>query len=101
MLAELIREAAKQCVSEEVHDELIFGTVTQCAPLTVTIENKLVLQGNYLILPKELERREISLTFADETKTVVLFPGLQTGDSVALVRMGDYFLIAGRINLGK
>lgn len=101
MIAELIKEAARGCIAEEVKAQLMFGKVTQASPLAVTVENRLVLEGERLILGKELEKREVSVTFGEETQEIMLHPGLQAGDTVILVRLGGYFYIAGRLSAGE
>lgn len=101
MIAELIKEAARGCIAEEVKAQLMFGKVTRVSPLAVTVENRLVLEGERLILSKELEKREVSVTFGEETQEIMLHPGLQAGDTVILVRLGGYFYIAGRLSAGE
>lgn len=101
MIAELIKETARNCIAEQVKAEMLFGTVTGISPPAVSVENRLVLEGDRLILSKELERRSVSATFGGETKEIELHPGLQIGDTVAVVRLGGYFYIAGRLSAGE
>ena len=101
MIAELIKEAARNCIAEQVKAELLFGTVEGLSPPAVSVENRLLLEGDRLILARELEKRSVSLQFDGETREIELHPGLQGGDIGVLIRLGGYFYVAGRLSAGE
>ena len=94
MLADLMKQAARSCM-EESGARLLFGTVIAESPLEIRVEDRFTLKGERLILPDTLIRREQEIQCKDETHTVILCPGLKAGDKVALVRAGEFFLVAG------
>lgn len=96
MLIDIIREAAMGCVEEQAAG-LLFGRVRTTEPLCIEVENRLTLDETRLILPLELKPREIEATFAGESKMLPVARGLLPGDRAALVRLGEYYLVAGRV----
>lgn len=101
MIAQLIRQAAKDCLTEEIRMGALFGEVTSMNPLTVQVEQKLILQEPRLVLPIELQKHTVTVTFGQETQEIVIHPGLQTGDRVILIRTAEYFVVAGRLAAGS
>lgn len=96
MLSDLIKEAARKCAAEN-QAGVLFGTVAAESPLEIRVEDRFSVQGQRLILPDHLKKREQEIRFGEETQTVLHSPGLKTGDKVALVRAGEFFLVAGTV----
>ena len=98
MLGELIKEAARGCLREENLAEVAFGTIMAAEPLTVKVEDRLLLQGERLLLPEHLKKRSRILAFGEESQEIILSPGPEVGDKVILVRIGGYFLVQGVVS---
>ncbi|MGI5894273.1 MAG: DUF2577 family protein [Candidatus Merdivicinus sp.] len=101
MLAKLIKQAASACIAENFQTGILFGSVTHTDPLAVMIEDHLILQGDRLILPLELQKKTVSITVEGKAQILEIHPGLRVGDQVALARLNDYFLITGRIHAAE
>ncbi len=97
MLSDLIKEAARSCAAEN-QAGVLFGTVAAENPLEVRVEDRFSVKGQRLILPDHLKKREQEIRFGEETQVIRISPGLKTGDKVALVRVGEFFLITGTVN---
>ena len=96
MLADLMKQAARGCM-EESGARLLFCTVMAEKPLGIRVEDRFTLKGERLILPDTLVKREQEIRFGEEVQKIVLCPGVKAGDKVALVRAGEFFLVAGTL----
>ncbi len=77
----------------------LMGEVIQTSPLTVKVEQKLILTERMLVVPKSLTDFEIGAECGDEHFTLKLYNALKTGDRVLLLRMqgGQKFIITDRL----
>lgn len=93
------------------------GQVTGVAPLEITVDQRLVLDEDFLLITERVTRYEVSLThshvYKDETPTetatkttqtalpdvLVIREGLKVGDAVLLLRMqgGQQFAVIDKL----
>lgn len=104
-----IRQAALTAVEAAAPVAVMFGTVVRDNPLEVNVDQRFTLDADFLIVPESLTRLEINLRHAHTapsgttedalTEPVVIRPGLQAGDRVALLRVqgGQKYLILDKV----
>ncbi|MEF2964928.1 DUF2577 domain-containing protein [Paenibacillus sp. M1] len=96
-LGDKIRKLGSDAVSAGNPVAVLFGKVTRTNPLEVNVDQRLTLEEDFLILTESLLRYEADLTHyhlsgggATQdalTDKLVIRPGLQTGDTVLLLRV--------------
>lgn len=109
-MLEVIKRIALSTIEDSKPVEIIYGEVTQSSPLTVSIEQRLELDEDFLIVPESLTRYEIDLkhthTIPGGTETqealttkIVIRKGLEIGDTVILLRAqgGQEFIILDKV----
>ena len=113
-LVTLIKQAALDAVGNQKPTQEMLGTVESENPLTVRIEQKLLLGRNQLILTRTVSDYELEIETGIQTgsagdpshahaiegkKTVKILNGLKTGESVLLIRMqgGQKYIILDRV----
>ena len=84
MISEVMKEIARGCIDEKVSAAVAFGTVITAEPITIRVEERLVLDEGMLVIPEELKKRETEVQLGSEVKTITLSPGLRTGDKRTL-----------------
>lgn len=89
----IIKQASKPPESESV--DLVYGTVTNMQPLTVTIDSKLIVSAQFL----ELSMLCKPLSFRFEGEDILVWRGLQLGDKVKLLRIakGNRYYVMERV----
>lgn len=107
---------AMKLISNDVHKasgpvELISGQVVGVNPLSVKIDQKLILPEKVLVLTDAVRDHEVEITLAgltdsrggsvSGTSVITIHNALQLGESVILIRMqgGQKYMITGRGNL--
>ena len=98
MISEVRKEIARGCIGEEVNAAVVFGTVTTEDPVTVRVEERLVLDEGALVVPRELKRREVSVTAEGKEQLILVSPGMKAGDKAVILHLGDCWLLAGPID---
>ncbi len=98
MISEVMKEIARGCIGEEVNAAVVFGTVTAEDPVTVRVEERLVLDEGALVVPRELKRREVSVTAEGKEQLILVSPGMKAGDKAVILHLGDCWLLAGTID---
>lgn len=78
-LLEVIKQAAKEAVEQAEPTAVVLGTITKLIPLTVQIEQKLVLTKDFLMVTKE--------TKASLTKGKVILLRVQGGQKYLILGM--------------
>lgn len=116
-LVEVIKKVALEAVTASNPTALVIGTVTSTSPLQITIEQKLTLDEDFLILTKNVKDHYVDIEVNhwihhkdDEniTKTndiyigkkkVLMKYGLKQGESVLLIKIqgGQKYIIHDRI----
>lgn len=113
-LLETIKRAAVEAQGAGQPLQLCYGKVTSKSPLKITVENKLELTKEFLIVPEHLTDYEVKMTFDYNTnsagedshshtisgkKTVTVHGALEKDDKVMLLRMqgGQSYLVLCRL----
>lgn|SRR5690606_26231083 len=108
-----LANAIKQ-ISQNLNDSgnplaVMFGTVTKESPLEVLVDQRLLLDEDFFIIPEQLTRYEIDLRHYHETNgeptrdalpdKVVIREGLKVGDGVVLLRVqgGQQFVVLDKV----
>ena len=101
--SDVIKTAAKQAAEASAPMQIMFGTVTNANPLTVSVENRLTISGNMLIVPRRFRAGDMN-THTHETADLMetiseTYTGLQIGEKVVLLRDkgGQRFMIVERM----
>lgn len=100
-----IRQAALTGMEAGKPMAVLFGEVVSGNPLQVNVDQRFILDADFLILPESLTRLEVDLSHDHGsggqglTTPLVIRPGLQTGDKVILLRVqgGQQFLILDKV----
>jgi len=116
-LVDVIKKAAVEAVIAKEPTDLMFGTVTNISPLTISIDDKIVLSKKMLILSSLVQDFEVELDFEHMTengncsegalhnhqykgvKTFKILLGLKEGEGVVLIKMagGQRFYVLDRV----
>lgn len=108
-MLEAIKKAAMDAVVASNPVVIMFGTVTKTNPLEVNVDQRFTIDADFLVVPESLTRLEIDLrhmhaspggtTGEALTQPIVIRPGLQVGDQVALLRIqgGQKYLIYDKV----
>lgn len=101
MISDLLRKSSVGSISASVEGQMLFGTVEAVSPLRVRVDNRLLLEGEALVVPHFLERQEFHLVHEADVhtmdKTYLIEPGLQAGDRVILLSLAGEYLVLGRV----
>jgi len=120
-LIKLIKRIAVEAVEASKPTNIVFGQVTSTSPLKITIEQKITLSSQQLILTRNVTDHEIEMTLEHETdyksggsgdssfashnhavtgkKTMTLHNALKKGEKVALLRTqgGQQYVVIDRV----
>lgn len=108
-LGDKIRKLGNDAVSAGNPVAVMFGTVTRTHPLEVNVDQRFTLEEDFLILTESLQKYEVDLrhkhlsggglTEEALTEKLVIRSGLQTGDTVLLLRMqgGQKFVVWDKV----
>lgn len=66
-LIEIIKTAAIEAVAASNPAAVVFGTVTSVDPLKITVEQRLILEADHLILTTLVSEFEVDMTLDHET----------------------------------
>lgn len=119
-IVELIKQAALEAVMESKPTAITYGDVTSVSPLTITVDQKLILKQAQLILTNSVKDYEVYMTmdhlteatsggtgdssFASHThaykgkKKFLVHNALKVGDKVMLLQMqgGQKYIVMER-----
>jgi len=120
-LIKLIKRIAVEAVEASKPTNIVFGQVTSTSPLKITIEQKITLSSQQLILTRNVTDHEIEMTLNHETdyksggsgdssfashnhaltgkKTMTMHNALKQGEKVALLRTqgGQQYVVVDRV----
>lgn len=98
-LLQVIKQAAMEAVEASEPSDFIFGTVRSASPLIVTIDQKLELTSNFLLLTSNVSDCEVKITSASGEQTVIVHNGLQNGDRVILIKQkgGQKYIVLDKL----
>ena len=51
MISDLLRKSSSGSISASVEGQMLFGTVEAVSPLKVRVDNRLLLEGQALVVP--------------------------------------------------
>ncbi|PPQ49134.1 hypothetical protein C5G87_07095 [Paenibacillus peoriae] len=112
-----LQKMALETMKASKPSEGMLGQVTAISPLEITVDQRLVLDEEFLLITERVTRYEVSLThshvYKDETPTetatkatqtalpdvLVIREGLKVGDAVLLLRMqgGQQFAVLDKL----
>lgn len=77
----------------------MYGQVISSNPLKINVEQRMVLDKNFLILTRNVTDYQVSMKVDNETKTYHVDNSLKTGEKVVLLRQqgGQKFLVIDRV----
>lgn len=108
-LLQVIKQAAMEAVEASEPSDFIFGTVKSASPLAITIDQKLELTSDFLLLTSNVRDYELKITVDMTTddnehsvkgeQTITVHNGLKNGDKVILIKQkgGQKFIVLDRI----
>lgn len=101
-LIESIKMVAKNSTDASKPTAIVFGKVEGINPLKISVENKLKLSTNQLILPDRLSDKKFKVTIDDglgTIGTVDVNNALKVGEEVILLRVqgGQKYLIMDKV----
>ena len=79
--------------------QFIYGKVLSIDPLTVSIDQKIILQSGFLVVPEHLTDYKMTVEFAGAETTYTFKNSLRIEDKVALLQQkcGQQYLILDRV----
>lgn len=97
-LNESIKKIAINAINETKPASIIFGTVTSPSPLKISVEQKLTLDSNFLILTDSVKDHEVDMTVDGVRKKYMVHKSLKTGEKVILLRQqgGQKYIVLDR-----
>lgn len=98
-LLQVIKQAAMEAVEASEPSDFIFGTVKSTTPLIVTIDQKLELTSEFLILTSNVSDYKVKITSSTSEQMVTIHNGLKNGDKVILIKQkgGQKYLVLDKI----
>lgn len=100
-LVEVIKKVALEAVNASNPTSLVIGKVTNISPLQITVEQRLTLDEDFLILTKNVKDHyvDVKVSQADEKKKRLMYYELKQGESVLLIKMqgGQKYIVLDRI----
>lgn len=98
MISDVMKYIAEERINETVSASASFGTVIASDPLQIRIEDRLLLDESMLIIPSQLMFRSVDISIGDQTRTIILSPGLLVGDKVIVLHLGSRWLLVGTLD---
>ena len=100
-LVEVIKKVALEAVNASNPTSFVVGTVTSTSPLQITVEQKLTLDEDFLILTNSVKDHyvDVKVSQTGEKKKRLMYYGLKQGESVLLIKMqgGQKYIVHDRI----
>ena len=100
-LVEVIKKVALEAVSASNPTSLVIGKVTNISPLQITVEQRLMLDEDFLILTRNVKDHyvDVKVSQTNEKKKRLMYYGLKQGESVLLIKMqgGQKYIVLDRI----
>ena len=98
-LLEIIQKAAVGAVEAGEPTDFCYGTVVSASPLKISVEQKLELDQDDLLLTSSVVDVEREVTIAGEKQKITCHNGLKTGEVVLLLKKkgGQDYLVLDRM----
>ena len=95
----LIKRAAVDAVKAQNPSGVYFGQVVSVSPLEIRLSQKITLDQEMLILPKNLTDFDVDITIEGIRRSCTVHNKLKSGEIVVMVRMqgGQRYLIIDRV----
>jgi len=79
--------------------DVTIGTVSSVSPLTIKIDQKLILPKEFITVPKSMTEYEMTLTIDGTTQNVTIHNALKPGDKILLFRKngGQQYIVFDRL----
>lgn len=97
-MADAIKKCAMEAFDASLPCEVVFGTVAGCDPVKIRC-GEMLLEAEIVEVCEHLMRKECTFTFAGNERTIVVNDGIDTGDSVVLIRKkgGVGYIVIGKL----
>ncbi len=99
-MVEIIKMAAIDAVNDSKPTTVVFGNVLSTAPLSISIDQKLILKEAHLILTNNVKEHVVEMTDElTEKKRFLVHNGLTVGDSVIMIQLqgGQKYLVFDKV----
>lgn len=107
-MIDTIKQASIGAMGASNPVNILFGEVVSAEELKIKIEQKLILDKDFFIIPKSLTRYEVDLTHnhiisdsstSNSLNKLVIREGLKAGDKVLLLRIqgGQQYVILDKV----
>ncbi|HWQ76941.1 MAG TPA: DUF2577 domain-containing protein [Syntrophomonas sp.] len=98
-LLKQIKKAGVQAVEQGAPAAFLFGVIKQADPLVITIEQRLDISAEFLLLADNARDYQVVMTDGMEPKIYTIKQGLQAGEQVILLRAqgGQKFIVLNRV----
>lgn len=96
----MVKQAALDIYNAQKPMEVCFGTVESIDPLTIRVEQKMLLESNQLILTNNVKYHiETLKLYESEARDYAVFNDLKQGEKVILNRVqgGQKYLVLDRV----
>lgn len=96
---QLIKKAACDAVEATKPTQFLYGKVTSINPLTVSINQKIVLTSGFLVVPEHLTDHKMTVEFMGAETTYTFKNALQIDDKVVLLQQkgGQQYLLLDKV----
>lgn len=100
-LIRLIKKAAVEAIQESKPVSYIHGSVVNVDPLRISIDQRLILEEDFLLLTDNVKNTEVKIRDikTGEVKTIMIMNELQKGEDVLLAREqgGQNYIVMNRV----
>lgn len=111
-MVSIIKQASAEAIEQGKPVNLIYGVVETTSPLAIRVDQKLLLQENFLVLCRQVTDHMVTMEVAHSTeqannhnhdytgvKTFKVLNGLKAGEKVMMIRMqgGQRFIVLDRV----
>nr|DAK81183.1 MAG TPA: Protein of unknown function (DUF2577) [Caudoviricetes sp.] len=101
-LVQLIKQCAMDAFRASKPCNTYIGKVTKVNPLKVSVDQKMIIDADFLDVCESLTDHKVPITVGDTKKTYTIHNSLKKGDIVLLIRQqgGQKYTIIDRIKKG-
>ncbi|WP_400194606.1 DUF2577 domain-containing protein [Lysinibacillus telephonicus] len=91
----IIKKVAINAVNAQKLSTVVYGTVISINPLKVQIDQKLILDSNFLKLTNAVKDHEVEMTVNGSKQSYTVHNGLKKDDKVTMIRVhgGQQYII--------
>ena len=98
-LLNIIKKASQGAEEAAAPSDVLYGMITNIDPVEITLEQKMVLTKEFLILTKNVIDYETFITINNTTQKITIHNALKENDTVVLLqkRGGQEFIVIDKI----